>query len=188
MLSRRASCGNRCDSIAQRPYTHHSRDLPAREAARSHQEHLGLRRLQLCDHGAHTRALFFGQKVVEGIGCGAAALGFALRSFLASRSARIRAKGVDAKIDGSPVNPARQIFFRAVLRPVLMQPVESVRGELFSLTGVSGKPDQRPDQAWIVFEEEFLEGVVGCNFRPGPQKQSLVSCLHSYSTSRDEET
>ena len=53
---------------------------------------------------------------------------------------------------------------------VLMEPVESVRGQFFSLTGIPHQPQKGLDQPGIVLQKEPLETVVGTQFRPVDRK------------------
>jgi len=51
-----------------------------------------------------------------------------------------------------------------------MEPVESIRRQFFSLSGVSYQPQQGFHQPGIVFRKEFFKNVVGVEFQPGAQK------------------
>ena len=63
---------------------------------------------------------------------------------------------------------------------MLMEPVKSVRGQFFRLAGISHQPQQGFDQPGIVFQKKLLENAVCRKFRPGAQKQCLLTLLHTY--------
>lgn len=106
-----------------------------------------------------------------------------MRPLIAVRAARIRPQRIKAQVHRRPVEPSGRIFVRAFritpLTSMLMKHVESIRGQFFSLAGISHQPQQGFHQPRIVLQKGLFENVVGGQFRPVAQKQCFVTLPHT---------
>jgi hypothetical protein len=125
--------------------------------ARTQEKDLGLDGLELGDDGADTVTPLFGEQCIERVFRSFVQKSFAAGSFLAAKTASIRAQSVEGEIHGGAIEPAGGVGVAEAWPSLRVELVEGVGGELFGLSRIAGETKKDSHQPWVIREEKLFE-------------------------------